>query len=111
MDKWIKRYDFYKFAQKSGILINSWDFYKSAGLTGLADWVLTEQPRGAFLLDDTVSVRKKIKWSRWIEIQRTTLDPSVSGGVRSPEHGGDGGDTVASAFPAFYSGRGRTRPT
>ena len=72
--------------------------------------MLTQQPHGAILLGGTGS-GNTLKHGRRIEIQRTTLDPSVPSGARSPEHGGDGGDTAASVFPACGGFPGRFRPT
>ena len=105
MDKQNSRYEFYKFAQISGILFTFWNLQFSR-----ADWAadvaltgqLTMQPHGATRLDSNGSV-KKTKCDRRIEIQRTTTDSSVPAVLVT------GARWQRCAFPAFYGLSGQTR--
>ena len=61
--------------------------YKSAGLTGLADWALTQRPHGSILLVRTDSVKEKEK--RPLDRDPTDHNRGIHpDGARSPEVGG-----------------------
>ena len=60
--------------------------------------LLTQRPRGSKLLAGTDSV-KETKHGRWIEIQRTTTDPSVPAVLGHRTTTADGGDRATRHVP------------
>ena len=77
LDKWIKKYDFYKIALNSGILFNFLELQISRA-DWAADWALTQQPRGATLLAGTDSLTGS-NLDRTIKIRGVRTDPSRTG--------------------------------